>query len=105
MTELRKQIKAFLNDTEEKGTEQHKTLQEQAADLDKETKSLSKKDHAAAVDSELVMVLNEKYDFKFWQLSSYYVGNQKRSLFRNTGCLEEGFSEVVTIEFDGPSGR
>jgi len=97
LTGQRKQLKTDLDGLEKDDTEQSKALQQQLADLDKQIKTLRKEDHAAAVDSELALVLNEDYDLKFWLLNPYFVGNQQKSLPIGRGDV------LMVSRLDGPS--
>lgn len=97
LNEQRKQFKADLDVLEEKDTDQRKALQGLIAEIGKQVKAIRKADHAAAVDSELALVLNDDYDLKFWLSNPYFVGNQQKP-------LPIGRDDVLMVSrLDGPS--
>ncbi|MEA3544540.1 MAG: TIGR03790 family protein [Thermodesulfobacteriota bacterium] len=64
---------------EDKNTDRD-PLKKSLSAIKKQIKILKKGDYAAAVDSELALVLSQTYNLKFWQPNPYFVGYKSRSL-------------------------
>lgn len=65
--------------------------------VEKRLRDLSRKDQAAAVDSELALVLNESYPLAGWVSNPYFLGFQQQS-------LPLGKDQVLLVSrLDGPS--
>lgn len=90
---LKKQLKAVADPKSASGKE----LKTEIGKLDKEIKVLKKLDYSAAVDSELALVLNDKFDLKFWQPNPYFVGYRQRKLSMTKDDV------MFVSRLDGPS--
>lgn len=90
---LRKELKSAKS-SKDKDTQ---LLENNISKLDKQIKSLKKRDYSAAVDSELTLVMKDSYPLKFWQPNPFFIGfrNQKLSISKSEA--------IMVSRLDGPS--
>jgi uncharacterized protein (TIGR03790 family) len=88
--------RALKNQADPKGP-QAEELKGKLAVVEKRLKVLSRKDQAAAVDSELSLLLNESYPLSGWIPNPYFVGFQQQSLSIDKDQV------LLVSRLDGPS--
>lgn len=95
LADLQRQLKEL---SEPKGAEA-KRLSQQISAMKKQLEAMGKQDQKAAVDSELTLVLAEKYPLQGWVPNPFFVGFQgKKMLIGKTNT-------IMVARLDGPSRK
>ncbi len=76
--------------------EQRERLEQRSSEIDAEISRVRKRDHSAAVDSEIALVAAGPYDLAGWMANPFFIGNQNREL-----AIDKS-TALITARLDGP---